>query len=413
MSLPDKERLDFWRDSGAILQSLSSWRVALLPLYLGMPPLLVFLVVSALVHRTGLSASALIAGVVVEFAAMTIWAPTVAALANSRNATAWFMPDAVGGGSALLLREVSAEELSSSIPSVIGYQLESKYKYEFLNTRLGRRLAGLAPQFLPLRVFIVEGSILASIRSYGSLRSTSFIFFTDPPSSKTIMDRFKFYHELAHTSYIGCITFAQRYSKTFSHVLAAVVIAVTTPFSLVLIGIIILLAVRAWWSWTGTPIECEMHADRSALGALGDPADAEEVVEVFRAVWREDPVRLYVEYGRRTMMEHDFRFWNMKACIRDMKRSGSAEPKAVPLPGRDRLPLLLATSIAAGWAGWHSVDTAGLGLAIILVAGFALYWTLSSCGPLLLMSEAALERAVEERRMSEETEMPAAKSASA
>jgi hypothetical protein len=287
--------------------------------------------------------------------------------------------------------------LSSCIPPIFAYQLQSKYKYEFLNTKVGRRLAGLAPQFSPLRVFVVETSILASIRSYGSLRSTSFIFVTDHPSSKDIMDDFKFYHELAHTSYNGCITFAQRYSKTFSFLLAAVVIAATTPFSLVLGTIIAFVAFRAWWSWIGTPIDGEMHADRSALGALGDPAQAEEIVGVFQAVWREDPFRLYVEYGRGAKMERDFRFWNMQAAVRDMKRAGGTEPKAVPLPGRDRIPLLLASYVAASWAGYHSVEAAGFGLAILLGVLVALCWSFPKYYQMLFASELALERAVEQR----------------
>ena len=396
MSLPDKEQLDFKEDSREILRSLSSWRTLLLPLYFGTPPLLVFLVVGACVHRTGLWTSTLAAGFLVELTVMIVSAPTIAALVNSRDAIAWFSQDAAHGG-ALLLREVPAEELSSYVPSSIAYQLQSKYKYEYLNTRLGRRLAGLAPQFLPLRVFIVETSILASIRSYGSLRSTSFIFVTEHPSSKVIMDRFKFYHELAHTSYNGCITFARRYSKTFSLLLAAVVIAAMTPFSLAVIAIIAFLVLRAWWSWIGAPIDCEMHADRSALGALGDPARGEEIVRVFRAVWREDPFRLYVEYGSRAMMERNFRIWNMEAGVRDMKRAGGTDPKAVPLPGRDKIPLMLTSYLAAGWAGWHSGDTAGFGLAIILGAFFALCSTLPRHYRLLFASEMALERAVEQR----------------
>jgi hypothetical protein len=395
MSLPDKEQLDF-NDAREILRSLTSWRILFLPLYLGTWPLLTFLVVGASVNRTVLWISTLAAGLLVEFMVTVVWAPTVAALANSRSAIAWFSQDAIHGG-ALLLREVSVDELSSCIPPIFAYQLQSKYKYELLNTKVGRRLAGLAPQFSPLRVFVAETNILASIRSYGSLRCTSFIFVTDHPSSKDIMDRFKFYHELAHTSYNGCITFAQRYSKTFSFLLAAVVIAATTPFSLVLGAIIAFLAFRAWWSWIGTPIDGEMHADRSALGALGDPAQAEEIVGVFQAVWREDPVRLYVEYGRGAMMERDFRFWTMQATVRDMKRAGGTEPKAVPLPGRDRIPLLLASYVAVGWAGYYSVDTAGFGLAILLGVLVALCWSFPKYYQLLFASELALERAVEQR----------------
>ncbi|MGB6536443.1 MAG: hypothetical protein WBF58_10840 [Xanthobacteraceae bacterium] len=355
-----------------------------------------FLIVGACLHRTVLWVSALAVGFLVELIAMILWAPTVAALVNSRSTIAWFSPEAVPGG-ALLLREIPAEKLSTCIPPVFAYQLQSKYKYEYLNTRLGRRLAGLAPQFLPLRVFIVETNILASIRSYGSLRSTSFIFFTDDPSSWVTMDRFKFYHELAHTSYNGCIAFARRYSKTFSFLLAAVVIAAMTPLSLPLIAVIAFLAGRAWWSWAGTPIDCEMHADTSALGALGDPADAEQIVGVFRAVWREDPVRLYADYGRRAMMERDFRIWSMEAALRNMKHAGGTEAKITPTPGRDRIPLMLATYLAAGWAAWHSVDNAGPGLAIVLAALFTLLLTFPSFARLLFASERALERAVEQR----------------
>ena len=111
MSLPDKKQLDFKEDSIEILRGLSSWRILLLPLYFGAPPLLVFLIVGTCAHRTGFWTSTLAAGVLVEFTVMLVWAPTVAALVNSRNAIAWFSQDAIPGG-ALSLREVPTEELS-------------------------------------------------------------------------------------------------------------------------------------------------------------------------------------------------------------------------------------------------------------------------------------------------------------
>jgi len=384
-----------WADAIDIFRAIDVRKIIREPLQFDVPPLILFFLIGAIVHRNLAWALGLLLTLLVEHAWL-IGGSLAAGTKQAREALWWFANDSKAGPQ-FVLEEVPTAEIVTCLPGHTWADICSARKHQYLTTPIGRQQAGLLPNFVPLRVFIVKTHALASIRSYGSLVSTSFVFLTEHPSSLAVVERFTFLHEIAHTTFGGCLQVMRRYSKTASIVFAAWVIFCTVflaaPVGATVVAAFLLL--WGWGAWNVSMFAAEIYADSRALVDIADCSSVEKIIGVFRTVWNEDSVETLVGVVPRSG-EHRRRLRNMESVLRRMKALEGKGRMAVN-EGGNSLVIKICTCLAVGWIAIQSPAIPWIGLMLMLLIVVRFWHGLSDQFASLIEIEERLGKCIEEK----------------